>query len=1730
MMPNPRVMRNVFSCILFFFVVNNLLKAQNCSINAGISATICQNETMTLNGTRSGLLGNGSISKWTQLSGPAVIINSPNSLTTTVTGFSVGTYVFRLSIKCRDGLLAEDFVTITVTPVTIANAGVDTNYCPGNSFLHANSPLNSNEIGVWSIVSTNNAGITIQSPSNPNSPITFNPNLTGTTTLRWTIINNNGCSSFDEIKITNIGGMMPVNAGPDQELGNCFSSTTCTTLAGSNGGNGTNGQTGVWTLVSGPNTPTFTSPNNSTTKVCNLIEGTYVFRYTVQGPCASGFDDVTVLVPPQTQDITLPNSNITGATTSYCGLVNTLTLNGNIPQYTGETVLWTQTAGPPVTINTPNSPSTTVSGLTAYGSYCFNYSIINNSSNCQKSSLICNTLYQAGTLNAGTDQILPCNVTTATINITKTGSGILNYRIISGPSGVFTYPTSFKPSNIITGMTNPGTYRVEVNYSFGLGCPSVSDYVDITVSRPPTGANAGSDQNFACTSVTTQLAGNNPSQTGLGTGSWSQIAGPNIATLVPVTNYVCNVIGTIPGLYTFRWTIRGGNNCPENFDDMNVIIPDTSLTTSDAGADRIVCSNSPITLHGNDFRIDETAKWTAIPNNVTFSPSNTVSNPVASGLSANTAYKFIYTISNTCDYVSTDTVIITTSSSAGPSIASAGPDQCLPSGTSLINLNAVRPVSGAGVWKQVSGNIVTITDSLLNNTTVTNVQNGTYKFVWTVSVDGCNNASTDTIVIVISGTTTIANAGVDATLCANSYTLNANTPIFGTGRWTQISGDGNAVIVSPSNPTTLVNNLITGIYTFRWTISNSTCSSNYDDVIITISSPPTVANAGNDQTLCGINAGTTVLNASIPSFGTGQWVQVRGPNTAVIANRTLMNTGISGLTNGIYTFKWIVTGGPNCPQTSDEVLINVNLPANAGADQSLCNLTSTTLTGNSGSSGIWSQLSGPSVNIIQTPVGNPIANITGLTQGSSYVFRYTIPSIFGCPATFDDVIVNNGITTFVPDAGNDTSFCNVTSFALSGSLPSSGETGTWSVLSGPTGYSFSPNPNTPNAILLNASPGQYVLRWTISNTNCSSSDIKNVFNYALPSAANAGADQNVCFESATLRGNTPFVGIGTWTQITGPSIATIAAKNNPVTSVSGLNAVGTYKFTWTITNGGACNSNKDTVSFVVSELSPSIANAGTDKIMCSQSSVVLNANTPSSGTGAWSKVGTSSAIIVTPLSPSTLINTLSPGLHRFVWTIRNADNSCSSSDTVSVINSVIANNANAGADDTFCVFNTILLSANTPISGTTGKWSFVSGPTVPAFLTPDNPQCQLTGVIPGNYKFLWTISSPSCTPSSDEVVITVIANADLAIAGANQTLCATSANLDANLPTGNNKGIWSQYEGPSDAVFLSIEKPNTSISNLIPGTYRFTWKIYNQRCFTTDTVTYIIYKPASVNAGNDISVCNRNTQIPLSSATVNSTDSLGVWSLISGAGLLNNTAPTTKPDTVNFVPATDYYGTVVLRLSAQDMCHVVYDDINILLKEPIIPIAAVNDYVTANPGATEIINVLLNDTIYVDDTLNFCPQNAIVTPPLHGTVTINADATIAYQPFNNYFTLDSFQYQICVQESSDSNWNKNCYKEGVESAWVFISMNNDGCIIPNAFSPNDDGINDVFKIECGTDLHLSVYNNWGIELFRDDDYQNNWGGTYNGAPIPDGTYFYSLKYLSKSNETISKAGFICLHR
>jgi hypothetical protein len=88
-------MHRLLLFLAFFLTIGFASNAQNCSVNAGISSVICKKDSMVLFGARSGLIGNGTVSTWYQISGPSVLINSPNSLVTSVSGYDAGLYKFR---------------------------------------------------------------------------------------------------------------------------------------------------------------------------------------------------------------------------------------------------------------------------------------------------------------------------------------------------------------------------------------------------------------------------------------------------------------------------------------------------------------------------------------------------------------------------------------------------------------------------------------------------------------------------------------------------------------------------------------------------------------------------------------------------------------------------------------------------------------------------------------------------------------------------------------------------------------------------------------------------------------------------------------------------------------------------------------------------------------------------------------------------------------------------------------------------------------------------------------------------------------------------------------------------------------------------------------------------------------------------------------------------------------------------------------------------------------------------------------------------------------------------------------------------------------------------------------------------------------------------------------------------------------------------------------------------
>jgi gliding motility-associated-like protein len=68
-------------------------------------------------------------------------------------------------------------------------------------------------------------------------------------------------------------------------------------------------------------------------------------------------------------------------------------------------------------------------------------------------------------------------------------------------------------------------------------------------------------------------------------------------------------------------------------------------------------------------------------------------------------------------------------------------------------------------------------------------------------------------------------------------------------------------------------------------------------------------------------------------------------------------------------------------------------------------------------------------------------------------------------------------------------------------------------------------------------------------------------------------------------------------------------------------------------------------------------------------------------------------------------------------------------------------------------------------------------------------------------------------------------------------------------------------------------------------------------------------------------------------------------------------------------------------------------------------------------------------------------------------------------------------------------------------------------VIPNAFSPNGDGINDVWIIQYLDSYQgatVDIYNRYGQKVYNSIGYSNPWNGKYNGKTLPVGTYYYVI--------------------
>jgi gliding motility-associated-like protein len=137
------------------------------------------------------------------------------------------------------------------------------------------------------------------------------------------------------------------------------------------------------------------------------------------------------------------------------------------------------------------------------------------------------------------------------------------------------------------------------------------------------------------------------------------------------------------------------------------------------------------------------------------------------------------------------------------------------------------------------------------------------------------------------------------------------------------------------------------------------------------------------------------------------------------------------------------------------------------------------------------------------------------------------------------------------------------------------------------------------------------------------------------------------------------------------------------------------------------------------------------------------------------------------------------------------------------------------------------------------------------------------------------------------------------------------------------------------------------------------------------------------------------------------------------------------------------------------------------------------------------------------------------------TITLNglgSGGTASWSPANTVFTPTSFTtfaspintttYILTVTDVNSCSLS--------DSVIITVNPLKFEGNIANIITPNGDGVNDnwfIEKIKYYPNNEVSIFNIYGQPVYQKKNYNNEWDATYNGTPLPDGTYYYVLKLL-----------------
>ncbi|BAV04820.1 thrombospondin type 3 repeat family [Filimonas lacunae] len=729
------------------------------------------------------------------------------------------------------------------------------------------------------------------------------------------------------------------NAGAAQTL--C--AATSTTLAGNTPAVGT----GAWSKVSGPGTPVFANAATPGTSVTGLTTGTYVFRWTISnGNCAVSTSDVqiTVLAALAGNTITAPTVT-TFCTSGDAAVISGATPTGGTGTYTYQ---WQSSAD--------GTTFTDISGATAAS---YDPPAISSTTYYRRgvASGICSTMLYSNAVTITIQPAIAGNSITAPATTTFCASGdaaVITGSTPTGGSGTYAYQWQSSTDNStftdISGATassyDPPSTTVTTYYrrsvtSGACTSASVSNVISITINPALTAGSIGSDQSFCVSgdpAAFTQLSAATGG-TGTYTTQWQ-------SSVTSASAGFSNISGATAATYdapaitqtTWYRRVLSSGNCADAISNVIMVTINPALTAGSVSANQTFCASGDPAVFTQTAPTGGTGaytyQWQVSTDNSSFSAISgaTAATYDAPAVSQTTYYRRVVT-SGTCSAVNSNTLTVTVTPAISNNTIAAGQTIC--SGTAPAALTGSTPANGTGaytyVWESSADGVSNFTtaagSSNAQNYTPGNLTQTIY-YRRRVSSGTCADAISNVLQITVNGAATGANAGPDqGPANITSATLAANSPTTGTGKWTQVSGPNTASFVNDAQFNTVVNNLVPGTYTFRWTITNLPCAASTDDVLIKVNNAPV---AQNDAVTTNEDVAATIAVLANDSdadgtLNTSSVTIVAGPahGTAVVnGNGTITYTPAANY-NGADNFTYTVQDNLGTASAPASVAITV---------------------------------------------------------------------------------------------------------------------------------------------------------------------------------------------------------------------------------------------------------------------------------------------------------------------------------------------------------------------------------------------------------------------------------------------------------------------------------------------------------------------------------------------------------------------------------------------------------------------------------------------------------------------------------------------------------------------------------------------------------------------------------------------------------------------------------------